>query len=212
MIHIEYKTKFSKPKTNKKYILLQKVDPMTMAMMGFGGNMDPALMKAAGFDPKNPNSMMAAMAAMDPNMAALYGSYGLNPSMMAGVPGMDMLFGTKAKTSTTNSNPTTTKAGPSSSPRASPRPPSRASVKSDDRRSPRTSVPSSSVTAPRTSTPSSSLNSAAAALGLDPKMMQAMGINEQMLKSMGAMDPNLLKAAGLDPKSLGSLDPKMLGK
>ena len=135
---------------------------------------------------------MAAMAAMDPNnqLAMAYG-YGINPAMMAGMPGMEMFMGgSKAKTNTTTT-PTTSKT--SSSPRASPRPPSRASVKSsDDRRSPKTSM------APRTSTPSSTLNNAAAALGIDPKLL-------------AGMDPKLFQAAGLDPKTLASLDPKMLG-
>merc|ERR1719361_3309270 len=58
---------------------------------------------------------------MDPNMAALYG-FGMNPAMMSGIPGMDLLFGTGSgkgpKTSTSNASPSTTKA--SSSPRASP--------------------------------------------------------------------------------------------
>ena len=116
---------------------------------------------------------MSAMAAMDPSnqLAALYG-YGMNPAMLSGIPGMDMFLGTKAKTSTSNT-PTTAKAN---SPRASPRPPSRASAKSDDhRRSPKTSSAN-----PRTSTPSTSLSSAAAALGLDPKLLA--GIDPNMLK------------------------------
>ena len=223
----------------------KKVDPAMMAALGLDPKkMDPLTM--AMLDPKNPNNsaMMAAMAAMDPNMAAMYG-YGLNPAMMSGIPGMDMLFGGTGKSgksnssANTNANPSSKASVTASSPRASPRPPSRASAKSDDRRSPRTSVPSS--VAPRTSTPSSSasLSSAAAALGLDPKilasmdpsllkaaglggfgdpknaakmdpmMMAAMG-DPKALQAMG-LDPKSLAALGIDPKSLASMDPKMMG-
>ena len=220
----------------------KKVDPAMMAALGLDPKkMDPLTM--AMLDPKNPNSqaMMAAMAAMDPNMAAMYG-YGLNPAMMSSIPGMDMLLGTgkSGKTNAnTNPNPSSKASVTASSPRASPRPPSRASAKSDDRRSPRTSVPSS--VAPRTSTPSTStsLSSAAAALGLDPKilasmdpsllkaaglggfgdpknaakmdpmMMAAMG-DPKALQAMG-LDPKSLAALGIDPKSLASMDPKMMG-
>merc|ERR1711944_58780 len=130
------------------------MDPTMMAALG----MDAKTLQSMGMgmDPKNPNSsqaMMAAMAAMDPNMAALDG-FGMNPAMMSGIPGMDLLFGTGGgkgpKTSTSNASPSTTKA--SRSPRASPRPPSRQSTKSDDRRSPRTSLPSSAGANPNVNT------------------------------------------------------------
>ncbi len=183
----------------------RKMDQSMLAAMGLDPKkMDPMTLAALGLDPKNPNaSLMAAMAAMDPNnqLAAMY-SYGLNPAMMAGIPGMEMFMGQtgSGKGKSSGSTPVSKSA---SSPRASPRPPSRASAKSDDRRSPRTSVPSS--IAPRVSTPSSSSprvstpsSSALSALGLDPKLL-------------AGMDPNLLKAAGLDPKTLASLDPKLLG-
>merc|ERR1719262_516034 len=73
----------------------RKFDPSMLAAIGLDPKkMDPMTMAALGLDPKNPNaSLMAAMAAM-------YG-YGLNPAMMAGIPGMEMFLGTKAKTSST---------------------------------------------------------------------------------------------------------------
>merc|ERR1712073_9105 len=108
----------------------RKFDSSMLAALGLDPKkMDPMTLAALGLDPKNPNaSLMAAMAAMDPNnqLAMAYG-YGINPAMMAGMPGMEMFMGgSKAKTNTTTT-PTTSKT--SSSPRASPRPPSRASVK-----------------------------------------------------------------------------------
>jgi len=186
-----------------------KLDPMTAAVLGLdpkNPKFDPMVLAHLGLDPKNPNStLLAAMAAMDPNhqLAAMYGM------MPPGYPGAGMdIFG-KGKHSPAAKD--AAKSLPSPSHRAregpSPRPPSRASASSRDGRSTpsRSSAPqtSHSQSSPRTSAaPGPNMNMFGgmnpALFGLDPKML-------------ASMDPKLLQAAGIDPKMLSNLDPKMLG-
>merc|ERR1719495_2884604 len=105
-----------------------KLDPMTAAALGLdpkNPKFDPMVLASLGLDPKNPNStLLAAMAAMDPNhqLAAMYGM------MPPGYPGAGMdIFG-KGKHSPAAKD--AAKSLPSPSHRAregpSPRPPSRA--------------------------------------------------------------------------------------
>merc|ERR1719509_503007 len=153
------------------------LDPMLLAAFGMdpkNPKLDPMTAAALGLDPKNPNStLLAAMAAMDPNhqLAAMYG---MMPPGMPGMQGMDM-FG-KGKQSP-SSKDAKSLPSPSSRPREgpSPRPPSRASASSHSQSSPRTSSAapqtSHSQSSPRTSSASSAnmfggMNPAL--FGLDP--------------------------------------------
>merc|ERR550539_455519 len=139
-----------------------KLDPMTAAALGLdpkNPKFDPMVLASLGLDPKNPNStLLAAMAAMDPNhqLAAMYGM------MPPGYPGaganMDMYNKGKHSPSSKDAK---SLPSPSHRPREgpSPRPPSRASASSRDGRSTpiRSSAPqtSHSQSSPRTSTAAS---------------------------------------------------------
>merc|ERR550539_667174 len=139
-----------------------KLDPMTAAALGLdpkNPKFDPMVLASLGLDPKNPNStLLAAMAAMDPNhqLAAMYGM------MPPGYPGaganMDMYNKGKHSPSSKDAK---SLPSPSHRPREgpSPRPPSRASASSRDGRSTpsRSSAPqtSHSQSSPRTSSAAS---------------------------------------------------------
>jgi len=215
-----------------------KLDAMTAAALGLdpkNPKFDPMLLASLGLDPKNPNStLLAAMAAMDPNhqLAAMYG---MMPPGFPSMSGMDP-YG-KGKQSPSSKE--TGKASlPSPSPRSSsqrdgpsPRPPSRASASSRDGRStPKSSAlqTSSSQASPKSSTsniPSSSaammgnLNPALFGLdpkvlaSMDPKLLAAAGIDPKMLdpKTLASMmDPRMASMAGMDMKALAQMDPKVL--
>ena len=109
----------------------KKLDPAMLAALGMDPKtlqMDPAMLQALGLDPKNPNSsLMVAMAAMDPNMAAMYGMAMPGMNQMMGLPGAagdksksgDKSASSKSSQGRDVHSPRTSRASPS------PRPPSR---------------------------------------------------------------------------------------
>ena len=205
--------------------LMAGLDPKLMqSMMGFDPNMfgmNPKLMdpKFLGFDPKFLAGMDPKMlAAMDPMMghsssfmsdryspkSSSSGSMSAPPSSSANsldprLNGLDpkLLQGLDAKTlQSLGLDPNLVASVLNSKNTSSP---ARSSPSTMSSNFPRlsTSKPSASATS-TTNSSQSKASSAAAMLGLDPKLAAAYGI-----------DLNLL--AGLDPKFLQGLDPKLLG-
>merc|ERR1711981_1421937 len=91
----DVKTPTSNPKDKQPSPLdmdPKKFDPAMLTALGMDPKtlkMDPITLTALGLDPKNPNSsLMAAMAAMDPSIAAMYG-VGMPGSGMMGAPASD---------------------------------------------------------------------------------------------------------------------------
>ena len=116
-----------------------KLDPAMAQALGLdpkNPKFDPMVLASLGLDPKNPNStMLAAMAAMDPNnqLAAMYG---LMPPGFPMPTGMDLLGkGKHSPKPKDNQSPLQQPSPRSSSSQRegpSPRPPSRASQSSRD--------------------------------------------------------------------------------